>query len=206
MNKPNDIMDAEFEIVGDADAARAELPQTERAATGSQANNKLSQDVDRVQLGAFGNAAQPQKPERMSLAMFTLVAVLASFAAFSVGAAYAYLAQPTGPALPDASAAAGGVTANQDVMGGLLLHDLSFEKGISNGREYIAVEGVVINQGEDVMIIPPLRLLFGPEDQVKARYRIERGETLKPGEQIVFTTRIPLRDIEPVGASLEFIR
>ncbi|MGB7431971.1 MAG: hypothetical protein WA921_05835 [Ahrensia sp.] len=206
MNKPNDIVDVEFEIVGDADAARAQAPQTERADAGAQANSKLSQDADRVQLGAFGNAAQPQKAERMSLAMFTLVAVLASFAAFSVGAAYAYFAQPTGPILPQASQPVDNVAANQDVMGGLLLHDLSFETGVSNGREFMAVEGVVVNQGAEAMIIPPLRLLFGPDGQTKARYRIERGETLQPGEQLVFTNRIPLRDTEPVGASLEFIR
>lgn len=200
MNKPTDIVDAEFEMLdrGDAPAPAKASPDTALPPGGM--------DDGRVQLGAFGDAAQPAKAERMSLVMFTTVALLASFVAFGVGAAYAYLAAPTGPALPMTASDETPVTANQDMAGGLLLHDLSFETGVSNGREYMSVEGVVVNESDAPLIIPPLRLLFGPEGQPKARYRIDRGETLKPGEQIVFTSRIPLRDTDPIGATLEFIR
>lgn len=206
MNKPTDIVDAEFEMVDESRNARPQYRQAERVAADAPPASDKIQDADRVQLGAFGDAAQPQKAERMSLAMFTIIAVLASSAAFGVGAAYAYFAKPTGPVLPEVSQSAPVLPANQDMMGSLLLHDLSFETGISNGREYMSVEGVVVNEGDEAMIIPPLRLLFGPDGQPKARYRIDRGETLRPGEQIVFTSRIPLRDTQPVGPSLEFIR
>lgn len=197
VTKPTNIVDAEFEIV---DAG------TQDAAYQRSAAAAASSDAERVQLGAFGDAAQPAKATPMSLPMFTMVAVLASSAAFGAGAAYAYFAAPSGSIPATANDPAQSASINGDVWGGLALADLSFEPAISNGREYMSVEGVVMNKGEQPAIIPPLRLLFGPEGQPKARYRIDRGETLKPGEQLVFTSRIPLRDTQPVGPSLEFIR
>lgn len=211
--KPNDIVDAEFEIVN-GDNAQITNPQPVRRE--APPVTPVRHDADRIQLGAFGDAAQPQKAERMSVAMFATVTMLCSFAAFSIGAAYAYFATPAGPGLPIAFERVASeraelelVTtsvAHQDVFGGLLLHDLSFEKGVSNGREYMSVEGVVVNEGDQPLIIPALRLLFGPDGEPKARYRIDRGETLKPGEQIAFTSRIPLRDTDPIRPKLEFIR
>lgn len=207
-----DVIDAEFEMV---DAKSAEQKADPALSAASKRPTVTDQPNSKAQLSVFKDSSddgqRDTQKQEMGLLQFSLIGTVACMGAFLLSGGYVVFGNafagsgnpPTMASTTDHSA--GPTTMAAIVHDGLKLWDVHFERKLSNGREYLSVEAMVRNDGVDMKSIPALRLLFGPEG-AKARYRIERGENLQPGEQLVFTSRIPLRDTDPVNPVLQFIR
>jgi len=210
-NIMKDILDAEYEMVDPSNHRKTDTSSHAKGSDDEAATRRTDSDGAESQLGVFaGREPGDNEKKRMPLGRFTVLAFLACLGAFLISGGYTVvgdvIAAMTHVSDPDRDGTSElGSVVEAVTVDGMTLRDVVFERKLVNGREFLSVEGGVLNESDTPRTIPALRLTFGPRDS-KARFRINRGETLKPGEQLVFTSRIGLRDTAPDSPKLEFIR
>lgn len=201
MGQGDDIIDAEFVSLPHDKVPSTPLPQPGESAYQRARETREKADVaDESQLGVFGKRDRKPAGKPMSLPLFTLIAILATTGAFLAAGGYT-LFMPADMAFANAGTP---VAAEQVDNGPLRFENVISNIDNSSGRAVFNLRAVIANHGDEAVVVPPVLVSFGDDPQTRRLFRINRGETLAPGEKLIFTNRIAAGDMTTVKPRLEF--
>ena len=182
MPPSKDVIDVEFETI----AANSTHGENKQAPPIDRRNNTGATDSD--QLAVFGSRGVRREAKPMSLPMFAMVAAICTMGAFYLAGGHTLLGGSTSPELIQMSEAE---SSNP------VLQPLSFENITSNiversNLKVLTIRATIINNDEIPQVIPAIIVRLGDDPATGRMFRVNRGETLLPGERLVFTNSLPI--------------
>ncbi|MDZ7822812.1 MAG: hypothetical protein U5K75_01370 [Ahrensia sp.] len=195
MQNTDDFIDAQFETIA-ATGSRKSSQSFSIAATAATQN-----DAADVQLGVFGKKPNSVKSRPMSLPMFSFVASLCAVGAFYFAGGHVLFAPPTPKSIEaKITVAEAAPTQIQMLRFENIFHTIS-QRG---SDKIISVKATIFNTDIVARIIPPVIVQIGENSATARKFLINRGETLKPGERMVFTNTLNAGEGEFVKPILSF--
>lgn len=188
MTNKEDAIDVEFETVQkDGPQAIAKQPL---------APPKPETPVDDEQLSVFGKMPNTKKQTGMSLPVFTLAASICSVTAFYLAGGHVLFSNP--------QAQTQAIETPQAVQSPLQFQNISTNRLARDGSDILTIEATIINNDKIARTIPPVIVHIGDEIATRRMFRINRGETLNPGERLMFTNSLPVGKGNSDKAELTF--
>lgn len=185
MTNKEDAIDVEFETVKKDDVQAVSKPAPPDVKTTDTVD-------DDGQLAVFGKMPNKKKQSAMSLPVFTLVAAICAVAAFYLAGGHVLFDKPQTVAAPQVS---------QPL---LEFQNISTNRLARDGSDVLTIEATIINNDKIARILPPVIVHIGDDPKTKRMFRINRGETLNPGERLMFTNSLPVGKGSSDKAELTF--
>ena len=194
MPPSKDVIDVEFETI----AANSTYGENKQAPSRDRRNDTGPTDAD--QLAVFGSRGGRREPKPMSLPLFALVAAICTMGAFYLAGGHTLLGR---------SATPGSVRVPEAEPSNPVLQPLSFENITSNiversNLKVLTIRATIINNDEIPQVIPAIIVRLGDDPATGRMFRVNRGETLLPGERLVFTNSLPIGNAPATKPQLSF--
>lgn len=194
MSGEEDIVDVEFETIA---------AQTASGKTGSNEKTnapKRSEQVDEGQLAVFGSRKANAGSKPLSLPLFTLIAAICSVGAFYLaGGHILFGSSPSQPTVE--TALANGSTIDEQT---LKIEDVSSKVIERSNLKVLTIKATVANNDDVAQSVPTIIVRLGDDPATGRMFRINRGETLEPGERLVFTNSLPVGNAPDTKPILSF--
>ncbi|MEM5502579.1 hypothetical protein WNY59_13365 [Ahrensia kielensis] len=184
MTNKEDAIDVEFETVQKDGAQPVKKP--------TSANIKEDSSDNDEQLAVFGKMPNKKKQSGMSLPVFTLVAAVCSVTAFYLAGGHVLFenAQP--------------IIVQPETQPLLQFQNISTNRLARDGSDVLTIEATIINNDKIARVLPPVIVHIGDDPTKRRMFRINRGETLNPGERLMFTNSLPVGKGNSDKAELTF--
>ena len=194
MPPSKDVIDVEFETI----AGNSTNGENKQASILDRQSEDSSIDAD--QLAVFGSGGRRREAQPMSLPVFSLVAAICTIGAFYLAGGHTLLNSSTAPdsieppvtELPD------------NVSQPLKFEDITTNVIERSELKVLTIRATIINTDEIPQIIPAIIVRLGDDPATGRMFRVNRGETLLPGERLVFTNSLPIGNAPATEPKLSF--
>lgn len=194
MSPKEDVIDVEFETIA-----------AQNSSSDAKINNQASaptdsEQVDTDQLAVFGAQKTNQGGKAMSLPLFTLIAAVCSVGAFYLaGGHILFSTAPVQSTTQTALAIDTPVQAQS-----LKIENVSSNLVERSNLSVLTIRATIANYDEKSKTVPTIIVRLGDDPATGRMFRINRGETLRPGERLVFTNSLPVGNAPETQPVLTF--
>lgn len=194
MSHEEDIVDAEFETITAQNASGKTSPNEKNSAP------TRAEQVDEGQLAVFGSSNAGPSAKPLSLPLFTLIAAICSVGAFYLaGGHILFGSSPSQPAVETALAIGAAIDEQT-----LKIEDVSSKLIDRSNLKVLTIKATIANVDNVAQSVPTIIVRLGDDPATGRMFRINRGETLEPGERLVFTNSLPVGNAPDTKPVLSF--
>lgn len=194
MSREEDIVDVEFETI------TAQNTSENTSSNEQISQQRRSEQVDKGQLAVFGSRKAGSSAKPLSLPVFTLIAAVCSVGAFYLaGGHILFNSSPSQPAVETALAI--GSTAEVQT---LKIEDVTSKVIERSNLKVLTIKATIANNDNVAQSVPSIIVRLGDDPATGRMFRINRGETLGPGERLVFTNSLPVGNAPDTKPTLTF--
>ncbi|MEM0899470.1 MAG: hypothetical protein AAGI92_05910 [Pseudomonadota bacterium] len=180
----NDVVEAEFEMV--------EAPVVGALASRPTVEVQLVVAPERDAALSLFESAPSRLLDQVSVGAFSAICCVGSGAIFGlVLFATSLLTNDTAEPSVDSP--------------GIVIAESEVTTELVQGREGLVIKAVLENGREKAQIVPPLRLRFA-DGTTRALSVAGQSQFLGEGERLTLTRKLPLRGVDPTGATLTILR
>lgn len=194
MHPDKNIVDVEFETVTTENMSGS---VTSRAKSETVSN---AEDIDADQLAVFGKKSTKPANKSLPLPLFTLIAAICSVGAFYLAGGYILFGHERAENPQETVIAS---TPTQDEQR-LRIVEVTSNMIDRNNLKVLTIRATVANTDEIARTVPTIIVRLGDDPATGKMFRINRGETLEPGERLVFTNSLPVGNAPEAQPQLSF--
>ena len=175
-----DVVDAEFETLG-----RNGRPQRQAAPEADTAR-----DVHASRIGLLSGKVIRKPSDPMPLPLFAAIATLSACTAFYFAGGRVLFERHAAPAATGVQLA----PVTTAAASAMALENVSVRIDTAAGRAVYVIRAMIENTSAHAAAVPPVTITFSEPGGASVTHTVPRGETLRAGERMAFTTRIPAGD------------
>lgn len=194
MSPKEDVIDVEFETIT--------AQNTSGSSPTNSKNNTPTDDeqIDEGQLAVFGQHKFQSNGKALSLPVFTLIAAACSVGAFYLAGGHILFSTASPQSSVETALAISSPTDEQT----LKIENVSSKIIERSNLKVLTIRATIANHHEIAQSVPTIIVRLGDDPATGRMFRINRGETLEPGERLVFTNSLPVGNAPQTKPLLTF--
>ena len=194
MSREEDIVDVEFETITAQNAS-------EKTSYNKQPSKRTrSEQIDKGQLAVFGSRKAGSSAKPLSLPLFTLIAAICSVGAFYLAGGHILFSASPSQLSVETALAIGSKIEEQT----LKIEDVTSKVIERSNLKVLTIKATIANNDNIAQSVPTIIVRLGDDPATGRMFRINRGETLEPGERLVFTNSLPVGNAPNTKPTLTF--